>query len=236
MKYMGSKRRIRNELIQVISKRSSMNKPWVEPFIGGANMIEVVKSGERFGSDVDPCIIRALKFIRDSPNAIPLSKSDFSEDAYREIRLKRKDELTDLECYAGYAFSYGGKWLGGWCRDSAGKRDYVAEAYRNAIKQHKSIQGVNLRCCDYTDVNISRPSIIYCDPPYRGTTKYNNTFDYDRFYAWCVEKHRLGHDVYISEYNMPSGFKCLWSREIVSSLTKDTGAKKGTESLFIVEV
>ena len=80
-------------------------------------------------------------------------------------------------------------------------------------------------------------SIIYCDIPYKETTKYNiNIFDYNKFYDWCIEKHKEGHKVFISEYDMPEDrFKCVWRKEITSSLTKDTGSKKGIEKLFIVK-
>ena len=41
--------------------------------------------------------------------------------------------------------------------------------------------------------------------------------------------------MFISEYDMPEDrFECVWSKEISSSLTKDTGSKKGIEKLFIV--
>jgi hypothetical protein len=33
-------------------------------------------------------------------------------------------------------------------------------------------------------------------------------------------------------YNAPNDFECIWSKEMVSSLTKDTGSKKAVEKLF----
>lgn len=50
-----------------------------------------------------------------------------------------------------------------------------------------------------------------------------------------VTGNRLGSDndkVFISEYNAPDDFECVWSKEIVSSLTKNTGGKTGIEKLF----
>ena len=134
--------------------------------------------------------------------------------------------------YAGFAFSYSGKWLGGWCRDGRNQRDYVAESYRNALKQHPKLQGVELLNNSYDDLIIPPNSIIYCDPPYQGTTKYKNSFDHSRFWQWCRQKAKEGHIVFVSEYNAPDDFECLWEREINSSLTKDTGSKKGIEKLF----
>jgi DNA adenine methylase len=39
--------------------------------------------------------------------------------------------------------------------------------------------------------------------------------------------------IFISEYSAPDDFECIWQKEIVSSLTKNTGSKKGTEKLFV---
>ena len=41
-----------------------------------------------------------------------------------------------------------------------------------------------------------------------------------------------GHQIFISEYNMPDDFICVWQKEIISSLTQDTGSKKAIEKLF----
>ena len=35
-----------------------------------------------------------------------------------------------------------------------------------------------------------------------------------------------GHKIFVSEYSMPDDFKCVWQKEIVSSLTKNNGSKK----------
>jgi DNA adenine methylase len=41
-----------------------------------------------------------------------------------------------------------------------------------------------------------------------------------------------GHIIFVSEYNAPDDFECVWQKEIVSSLAKNTGAKRGVEKLF----
>lgn len=71
-----------------------------------------------------------------------------------------------------------------------------------------------------------------CDIPYKGTTKYKDDFNYEAFYDWCRDMKAKGNVVFVSEYEMPEDFKCVWQGEINSSLTKETGAKKGLEKLF----
>ena len=41
--------------------------------------------------------------------------------------------------------------------------------------------------------------------------------------------------MFVSEYQMPEDFICVWSKEVNSSLTKETGSKKGVEKLFTLE-
>jgi DNA adenine methylase len=42
------------------------NACWVEPFVGGANMIDKVE-GKRIGADLNEYLIEALILIRDNP-------------------------------------------------------------------------------------------------------------------------------------------------------------------------
>jgi len=192
-------------------------------------MIDKV-AGCRIGADLDPNVIDALISIRDHVSDLPKSNREFTETDYRE--LGRSGEYRH-KGYAGFAFSYGGKWLGGWRRDKEGRRDYVAESYRNALVQSPRLWGTRLLSVDYRALEVPPTSLIYCDPPYKDTTTYKNPFDHEAFWRWCVDKARGGHTVLISEYDAPDNFECVWQKEIVSSLTKDTGSKRGKERLFI---
>lgn len=227
MKYMGSKNRIANEILPIMLKERR-ERAWVEPFVGGANLIDKV-DGKRIGSDINPYLIDALISIRDFVNDLPKNNKEFTEHDYKLLRYS--DEYK-YKGYAGFAFSYSGKWLGGWCRDGFNKRDYVNESYKNAVNQSPNLQGVEFINKSYLELEIPSNSLIYCDPPYEGTTKYKNDFDHDEFWQWCREKKKEGHTIFVSEYNAPSDFVCVWQKEIVSSLTKDTGSKKAIEKLF----
>ena len=233
MKYMGSKRRIAKYILPIILKDRKPNQWYVEPFVGGANMIDKV-DGNRIGADANKYCIEALKIIRDDVLRLPEDESWFNENDYKRIKTDEQD--IGLKGYAGFALSYGGKWFGGWCRgktNNGKKRDYVNEAYKNAERQSKFLQGVKLINCSYDELYLNNDnSIIYCDPPYANTTKYKDDFDHIKFWQWCREMSDRGHKVFISEYSAPDDFICLWQKEINSSLTKDTGSKKGVEKLF----
>ena len=230
MKYMGSKNRIAKEIIEIMSWVRKPGQYWVEPFVGGGNIIDKVEN-PRIGSDANIYTIQALRAIRDYLEDLPRNNKEFTEKNYRNLR---RDDSYPFKGYAGFAFSFGGKWLGGWCRDKECKRDYIAESFRNAVKQSSNLQGVKLLHKQYDKLNIPPDSLIYCDPPYENTTKYNTYFNHRKFWKWCRQKVNEGHTVFVSEYKAPSFCECIWSKKIVSSLTKDTGSKKGVEKLFLV--
>lgn len=232
MKYMGSKNRIARFILPMMIKEANEKgiTTWVEPFVGGGNMIDKVpNSFRRIGADINPYLIQALVSIRDCANELPKNNKEFTEVNYNELR---KNDNYKHKGYAGFALSYGGKWLGGWCRDGLNKRDYVTESYKNAQKQTTKLQGVEFINKSYLDLELSGNSLIYCDPPYEGSTKYTGNFDHSKFWQWCRDRSREGHLVFVSEYNAPDGFECVWEKEIVSSLTQDTGSKKSVEKLF----
>ena len=60
MKYMGSKNRIAEHILPIILKDRKENQYYVEPFVGGANMIDKV-NGLRIGADINPYLIELFK-------------------------------------------------------------------------------------------------------------------------------------------------------------------------------
>jgi DNA adenine methylase len=163
-----------------------------------------------------------------------LPNINYTEKEYNNIKNNKDKYPPELVGYAGFCLSYAGKWMGGWCRDSAGKRKYDKEAHRNISRDIPLIKGIDFRWCDYTKLEIPPNSLIYCDPPYAKTTKYSTSKDFDHniFWDWCREQDRLGNTIFISEYEAPDDFECVWQKKICSSLDKNTGGKVGVEKLF----
>ena len=56
MKYMGSKRRIAKEILPIILKNRKQGQYYVEPFVGGCNIIDKV-DGNRIGNDINKYLI-----------------------------------------------------------------------------------------------------------------------------------------------------------------------------------
>ena len=55
MKYMGSKNRIAKHILPIILKDRKPDQWYVEPFVGGANMIDKVE-GNRVGGEINEYI------------------------------------------------------------------------------------------------------------------------------------------------------------------------------------
>jgi DNA adenine methylase len=235
MKYVGSKNRHAKELLSIILKNRTKDQWYVEPFCGGFNLIDKV-DGNRIANDKHFYLIELFKAIQKGWQ--PPDNISFEE--YDDIRKNKENYSSCLVGFVGFGCSFSGKFFGGYARgnqSNGNPRNYCLESKRNILKQHNGLQGINIFNLDYWSLEIPNNSIIYCDPPYQDTTKYTigKSFDYDDFWKWCEQKTREGHKVFVSEYNAPEGWKCIWKKEVHNSLDLDTGSKNGIEKLFVYE-
>ncbi len=231
MKYMGSKNRHDKYILPIILEGRTKDQWYVEPFVGGFNMIDKV-DGNRMGADTHYYLIELFKALQKGwapPHNIDV-------DMYKDIRDNKENYNPALVGFVGFNCSYAGKWFGGFARGKTNKgteRNYTEEAYNNLMKQAPNIQGVVISNSSYLDLKIPDDSIVYCDPPYANTTKYSTKgFDHNEFWDWCTTMSKAGHTVYVSEYTAPSSWEVIWEKEVNNSLTQATGATKGTEKLF----
>ena len=122
--------------------------------------------------------------------------------------------------------SFGAKFFGGYRRDKVGVRNYENEARQNLLAQQKNLAGINFICGEYHSFTIPEKSLIYCDPPYRGTTQYRDKFDHNSFYEWCDKKAHDGHTIFLSEYSAPTQFDCVFEKQVSSNLDVSSKGKK----------
>ena len=76
-------------------------------------------------------------------------------------------------------------------------------------EQLASIERLAIYNKSYDEIEIKPNSVIYLDPPYKSTNKYeiSKDFDYEKFYSWCERQTEL---CFISEYSMPKDrFTCI---------------------------
>ena len=246
---MGSKNRIAKYLLPIMlaeCEKQGITK-WVEPFVGGANMIDKVPDVfERVGYDNNKYLIDMYNHVKDNgiTYQADISKPvyDLVRDAYnKDINIVDGQHIPDSYIgWVGFMASANGRFFdGGYSGKSQTKvgtvRDYVSVSVRGFEKQLPSIQTVTFIHDSFDNLAFEN-CLIYCDPPYKGTKTYNTSknFDHERFYDWCREQAKTN-IVFVSEYSAPADFTEVWSQEVNSSLSANGvagGSKTSIERLF----
>lgn len=235
MKYMGSKTRFASDIIATMKECLDNTDTYIEPFAGGMNMICNITKEGRFANDSNPYLIAMFQELQKGwcpPEYV-------SRDEYEDVR-NNKDTPKHIKGWVGFNCSYSGKWFGGFAgktNTKQGVRNYQDEARRNVLKQMKSLEDVVFTNESYINLVIPENSVVYCDPPYYGTTKYFETFDHNLFWEW-VRGVAKSSKVFVSEYSAPQDFTCIWEKKTTSSLSANGfsgGSKTSTEKLFILK-
>lgn len=235
MKYMGSKNRLAKELVPIIQRyidESGYDK-YLEPFVGGANVIDKIKCNYKVGCDNHKYLIAFLTALSNGYEP----PYDISEDDYKYIKTHQSEYSDEFLGYVGFQLAYGAMWFDSFRRDKQGKRNYALEAYRNVLKQAPHLKDITFKCCDFRSIDDLTGYVIYCDPPYNGTAKYSTgKFPHEEFYDWC-RKMSKENIVLVSEYDMPNDFECIWEKDykcLLSSSKKESDENnKRCEKLFI---
>lgn len=234
MKYMGSKNRIAKHILPIMLADRKDGQYWVEPFVGGANVIDKV-DGNRIGADKNKYIISMWQGLQQEvERPCEISKELYSK-ARAEYNNETNIEFTDFMIgWIGWMASFNGRFFDGGYSGKHGKRNYVSEQIRNTEKQIENIKGVEFIHCSYKELSIPSNSIIYCDIPYKDTKQYATSKDFchDQFWQWCRDMTALGHTVFVSEYNAPDDFECIWEKEVTNSMNT-TKTYNPTEKLFM---
>ena len=239
MKYMGSKRLLKKDILPILQRIIDEHgiKKYIEPFVGGANIIDSIKCEKKIGSDINPYLIELFRHIEDV-KGMPdfISHEEYSR--VRESYNKRNDDFPDwYKGAVGFLSSYNGRFFdGGYsgCRTTNGKtRNYFLECKNNILKQSVKLTDIEWNIGDYAALysDVSN-ALIYCDIPYKNTTHYGafKFFNYDRFWHWARQMSK-NNIVIISEQTAPSDFEPIWTKEI-TRFVRAVKKIKATESLF----
>lgn len=235
MKYIGSKNKISKYIVPIMLDAAYANNitTWVEPFVGGGNVIDKIPNTfTRIGIDINPHVIAALIAIRDHIDELP---ENITEEYYESLKGKNPEPVSSL---IRFVASFSGKFEGGYAKGGYNKynqpRNHWKEALKNVRKQHPYLQNVVLKVGDYKNYTDFNNCLIYCDPPYQKTTKYKQTknLNYDEFWNWCrtLSKNNI---VYVSEYQAPEDFICVWQKESKTTVSLTSKNNKRLEKLFI---
>jgi len=229
---MGSKGRHAKGIIPILMETHNQDHWYVEPFVGGGNMLSEVPAKLKWGNDTAEYAVALLEAVSkgwEPPEVL-------SETDYHLIKEDPKGYDPELVGFAAYCCSYSGKLWGGYWRSNDSKgipRNPAKEQAGNLKKQAKGLVGAKFTVGSYWDMSIPYESTVYCDPPYANTTGYKGGFDHEAFWLWCdgLVVNR-GCKVFVSEYNAPKHWTQVWEKKVTNSLTKDTGSKTGVEGLY----
>lgn len=238
MRYVGSKNRLSKELAPIIqSYITDETVAYIEPFVGGANMIDKIKHHNKIGSDLHKELIELLKYTRDDYKELP---ETFSEEEYNYVKANRDMFEPWYVGLVGFCGAFGATYMSGFARDNATNRDIPAESIRNLVKQAPKLQGIMFENKSFLDYHPKeyKNCVFYLDPPYRERFGYSTgTFPYVDFDKWAIELAK-NNIVLISEYNMPEDkFECIWEKGCIVNVNNNVEHgknKKRVEKLFKV--
>lgn len=211
---------------------------FIDAFCGGCNLLDKVPNTfKRIANDKNEYLIAMWKCLQQGDR--------FTETISRDLYVKareayRKEDFSDFTKgeigWIGFMGSYNGRWVdGGYSGHDVNGRNYIGEQIRNTLSQTPLLSDVDFRCGSYEEIELppARKTTIYCDIPYKGVKQYTTSknFDYEMFYDWCREKHAEGYRIFVSEYQTPDDFKCVWQKQVTNSMNQ-TITKKPIEKLF----
>lgn len=242
MNYMGSKASISSSIVPIIQKciMFSGYDHYIEPFVGGANIIEHIKCNTRVGADINRYLISLLRYaqlheISDFPEDITYEEYCSVRDAFNIKSAKYEDWYVGC---VGFLASFNGRFFdGGFAKPhySDGQhREPYKEHLRNLMKQNLS--GIDFIRCDYKSFSNVSNHVVYCDPPYANTKDYNGNKDFDSDEFWDFARKLSGSNiVLISEQIAPNDFTEIWSQDVKRQINTSDDKFTVSEKLYVYE-
>lgn len=235
MRYVGGKSKIAKAIAQAILSRTDQRAAYYEPFVGGgavfAHMAPHFERAE--ASDLSPDLMLMWSALHSGWAPPP----GVTPEEYRALKGACPSPLRGL---VGFGGSFGGKWFGGYAKGGFGSdgqpRNHQRESADNALAIVRAVgPRASFHERSYLDINPAPGSVVYADPPYAGTEGYAaaGSFDHGRFWdtmrSWCAH----GCHVFVSEYQAPPDWDCVWEQEHRRSLSlTKQGRPTTTERLF----
>ena len=243
MRYMGGKGRISKKISKVILELTpNRSGTYWEPFLGGGAMAS--QMGRYFEvanySDIHPDLILMWQKLNEGwepPTFVPY-------DQYQELRYAT--EPSAFRGFVGFGGSFGGRWFEGYARGGQNAdgtpRNHLGESARAVTKDIRGMRAKSATVFNRRDalsINPRSGDVVYCDPPYAGTKNYSKTdqLDHKEFWATAENWARNGVYVFVSEYDAPAGWECVWEQPLRSSVRVGSEDRHiAVEKLFTYKV
>ena len=244
MKYLGGKQRLGLELSNVLKflcPESYTN--YLEPFCGALGVFRhMTDKYNCLATDIQPDIILLWQEIKNNKLIPP---KNVTETYYKKV--KNQPGPSALRGFVGFLCSWNGMFFAGLAIFKGTKRNVTKEATNDIKKIKPLLQKKNVKFNHMSyDKHNPKNTLIYCDPPYKGTIGYTGTsgsFDHDKFWN-TIRKWSKNNMVIVSEETAPKDFKCIWKKKYSRGRGFKTKKNKGikkvkgkdvTEKIFVHE-
>lgn len=228
MQYLGGKSRIRKQVAGYLESIRKPEQVYFEPFVGGAWVLQEM-SGKRIASDGNFALIEMYKALQCGwvpPDTI-------TKEQYKEYKEKQ-DPRDPMTAFVGIGCSFAGKWFGGFIGNGEKAKCSVKASRGSLLKQLPAILDCDFIHGTFDVHSVGDGWLVYCDPPYQGTTAYGafSGFDHDKFWG-TVRSWSKHNTVIVSEYAAPSDFECVQDIEKKNCMRHTGGVQKvEREKLF----
>lgn len=222
MVYMGSKNNYAKYICPILQKTIDDNNidTFYDVCVGGAHIIENIDCKNKIGIDLNGDLIDLYNYA--------INGGDFPENLTREDWNKAKAGNGEpwwraLVCfftsYAARGFS------GGYALNS--KRDFYHERLANFKNQLPLIKDCTFVKGDILNYEFPSNSVIYIDPPYKNTKRYdiNKEFNYEAFWERVRTLSKTNY-VFVSEQEAPNDFHYVWKFETTRNIGFNKGQKE----------
>lgn len=230
MHYMGGKHHIAGQVAGLVRRSRVGEQPYLEPFVGGCNILQRVPGGTRVASDANAFLITLYKALQ----AGWQPPTSMDKDQWQAIK-DRMDPDDPVTAFAGFGCSFAGGWFQAYGTQDKrpGHNSCAFNSARTLLELVPHIADVDFRACDYRE-HTPHGAIVYCDPPYRGTAGYRavGRFDHDAFWQTMRDWSR-DNTVLVSEYAAPPDFLPVWQQRKTTGLRgTDNRAKRTIETVY----
>ena len=242
MSYIGGKARGASHILAVLNDPRFDGYDYLEPFVGMGHVLRRVANKRSYvASDGNALVVRLLRAVQ-AGEALPR----ITRERYAQLRAARGDASLE-RAVAAFQYSFNGREFGGYVstyRRPSGALDDIPGSrarYYAALRASPPFARATLAHCDYRAHTPSlnhHPSqaLVYCDPPYQGTTGYKGSDPFDHAAFWQTVREWSRHNtVLVSEYTAPPDFTCLATMPKPSCLAGGHKQSPRVERLFCHE-
>ena len=232
-RYYGGKIQLADRIAEALERIAGGRtySAYIEPFCGMCSVMHalrargVLKARTWIASDAHDCVIAFWKRLAHTSWVPPLWVDRPTYD-----RLRASARPSALRAYAGFFWSFNGRFFQGYTTDS---QKPTPEGVAALKAKGRVLRDVRFESADYRSYAGRRGCFVYLDPPYKTRTSDFVASDlsrmgFDHAEFWDFARRLSAHNVVVvSEYTAPRDFKC------VATVGTTTGRAQRREKLFM---